>query len=386
MLIKEYQVKKIFKKSGVPLLRGGVAYTPEEARRIAEEIGGKAWVVKAQILAGCRSAGRFIDEEDTDNLTGIAWANSPLMAEALAEQMLGRCLKTPETGNVCHEVQQVYVEEACLGQGEYQMSLHIDYRTQKLALVIISAGNMVHQYELDKYRLDTRTEKKIIRELRLKEKKAEQMLALMHQLTTLFESYDAVAVEFDPVIETANGFVVLDGRIVFDPDALIRHPEIAEIIEIEAGREREAMARKHQFRYMHLDGNIACLVNGTGLGQATIDLIHRHGGQVACLLDIGTEPSRDAVARALKMALADPDIDGVLVNIFGGITRCDEIAEGLIAASGEILAGLPVVVRMDGTNAHIGRRLLFESRLPFSVVQKMDEAVQNIIQQVQEVS
>lgn len=384
MLIKEYQVKKIFKKQGVPVLRGGVAYTPEEAQRVAEEIGGKAWVVKAQILAGCRSAGEFVDSE-TEGLKGIAWANSPMMAAALAEQMLGKCLKTPETGDVCHEVQRVYVEEACLGQGEYQMSLRIDFLTQKLILTIVSAGNLIHQYELSGYRLNTSTERKILKELRLKDGKAKRMLELMHHLTALFEKYGALAVEFDPIIETTAGFVVMDGRIVFDADSLIRYPEIAGLIEIEAGREWEASALRHQFRYSHLDGNIACLVNGTGLGQATIDLIHYYGGQVACLLDIGTEPSRDAVARALKMALSDPDIDGVLVNIFGGITRCDEIAEGLIAASGEILAGLPVVVRMDGTNAHIGRRLLFESRLPFSVVQKMDEAVQTIIQQVQEV-
>lgn len=385
MLIKEYQVKKIFKKHGVPLLRGGVAYTPEEARRVAEEIGGKAWVVKAQILAGSRSAGRFLDGAE-EELSGIAWANSPMMAAALAEQMLGRYLQTPETGGIYHEVQRVYVEEACLGQGEYQMSLRIDFLTQKLILTIVSAGNMLHRYELPGYRLDVRTERRVLRELRLKDGKADQMADLLRRQVALFEAYGAIAVEFDPVIETAGGFVVLDGRIVFDSDSLFRYPEVAGMIEIEAGREREAAARQHQFRYIHLEGNIACLVNGIGLGQATIDSIHRNGGQVACLLDIGTEPSQDAVARALKMALSDPDIDGVLVNIFGGITRCDEIAEGLIAASGEILAGLPVVVRMDGTNAHIGRRLLFESRLPFAVVQKMDEAVRTIIQQVREVS
>ena len=146
--------------------------------------------------------------------------------------------------------------------------------------------------------------------------------------------------------------------------------------------ERQDIARKNQFRYTKLDGNIACLVNGIGLSQATVDLIHQNGGRVACLLDVGTEPSRDAVAKALKLALADPDIDGVFVNIFGGVTRCDTIVQGLLAASGEVLAGLPMVVRMDGTNANIGRRLLFESRLPFTVVKGMREGVKEIIQQV----
>ncbi len=385
MLIKEYQVKKLFRKHGVPLLKGGVAYTPEEARAVAEQIGGNAWVIKAQIPAGSRSTGCFVDPE-CDGLNGICWANSAPMVAAVAERMLGRYLSTPETGHIPHEVQRVYVEEACLGQGEYQLSLRIDFLTQKLTLVVISAGNLSRQYELSDYRLNASTERRVMRDLRLKDDKAKQMTRLIRQLYDLFHAYEAIAVEFDPVLETASGFVVLDGRIVFSEDSLFRYPEIAAMIEVETGREREAFARRYQFRYIHQDGNIACLVNGTGLGQATIDLIHQNGGQVACLLDIGTEPSRDAVARALKMALSDPNIDGVLVNIFGGITHCDEIVQGLISTAGEILAGLPVVVRMDGTNAHIGRRLLFESRLPFTVVQKMDEAVTTIIRQVKELS
>ncbi len=385
MVIKEYQVKQLFRKYGVPLLKGGVAYTPEEAQATAEKIGGSAWVVKAQVTVGSRTAGYFAGQGQSD-LAGICWANSPQMVAGLAERMLGNNLIVPEKEGAGQEVRRVYVEEACLGQSEYKLSLRIDFLTQQLVLTVISAGNIVHRYELPEYKLNRLIVQRVLRDLKLKDKRAFNMTDLLKKLMQLFEGYGAIAVEFDPILETALGFVVLDGRIVFYEDSLFRFPEIEAMREIEVGQEREAIAKRHQFRYTKLGGNIACLVNGIGLGQATIDLIHQHGGQVACLLDVGTEPSRDAVARALKLALSDPDIDGVLVNIFGGITRCDVIVQGLLSAAHEILAGLPVVVRMDGTNAHIGRRLLFESRLPFTVVQKMDEAVLEIIKQVKELT
>lgn len=385
MVIKEYQVKQLFRKHGVPLLKGSVAYTPEEARAAAEKIGGGAWVVKAQVTAGSRTAGYFL-EQGQAGLAGICWANSPQMVGGLAERMLGNMLITPESEGVGHEVQRVYVEEACLGQSEYKLSLRIDFLTQQLVLTVVSAGNIARHYELPGYKMSRMAVRRVVRDLKLKDGRAADMADLLNRLVQLFEDYGAIAVEFDPILETASGFVVLDGRIIFNEDSLFRFPEIEAMREIEVGREREDIARRHQFRYTKLGGNIACLVNGIGLGQATIDLIHKNGGQVACLLDVGTEPSRDAVARALKLALSDPDIDGVLVNIFGGITRCDVIVQGLLSAAHEILAGLPVVVRMDGTNAHIGRRLLFESRLPFTVVQKMDDAVQEIIKQVKELA
>ena len=384
MLVKEYQVKQIFKKQGVPLLKGKVAYTPEEARAAAEAIGGEAWVVKAQVGAEGRSAAFFqgIGEKGP---SGICWANTPDMVAALAEQMLGHRLMTADSAQG-HEVNRVYVEEACFGRAEYRLILRLDFLTQQLQLCIYSAGNILHQYELSECRLTAEKLGRMTRHLGLKGEKAKEMQALLKQLMALFNTYQAVAVAFDPVWETAEGLVVLDGRIVFDEDALFRLPEIAALAETEVGQERAEVARKYQFRYTKLKGNIACLVNGIGLSQATVDLIQQNGGRVACLLDVGTEPSRDAVAKALKLALSDPDVDGVLINIFGGMTRCDIIVQGILAAAGEILADLPVVVRMDGTNANIGRRLLFESRLPFTVVQEMKEAIREIIRQVKGVS
>ena len=380
MLVKEYQVKRLFRQFGVPLMKGQVAYTPDEARSVAESIGGTAWIVKAQVAAEGRSHS-FFSEMGENGPTGICWANTPQMVAALTEQMLNHYLMTSDSPTG-HEVRRVYVEEASFGQAEYRLSVHIDFQIQQVVLSIDTAGNITHRYELDDCHLTADKIKRITNHLRLKGEKAKEMQSLIKQLLTLFKTYEAVAVEFDPVWETSNGLVVLDGRIIFNEDALFRFPEIAALREVEVGQERAQVARKHQFRYIKLKGNIACLVNGIGLSQSIVDLIHQQGGRVACLLDVGTEPSRDAVAKALKLALSDPDVDGVLINIFGGTARCDVIVQGILAAAGEVLAGLPVVVRMDGTNANIGRRLLFESRLPFTVVKDLKESVRDIIRQV----
>ena len=383
MIIKEYQVKRLFKKEGVPILKGGVAYMPDEAAHVAQSIGGNAWVVKAQVVTDHRSISHF-SGKDTD-LTGICWANTPKMVAAIADQMLGNRLMTPDIP-IGHEVKQVYVEEACFGQSEYRLSLRVDFLLQSLVLSVYTAGNIMRQYELPEFKLTPARTKTIIQHLGLKGEKAAEMQSLLRHLMNLFKTYEAVAVEFDPVWETGQGLVVLDGRIIFNDNTLFRLPEIAAFKELESGLEREFIAHRYQFRYTKLKGNIACLVNGIGLSQATIDLIQQSGGRVACLLDMGTEPSKDTVARALKLALSDPDVDGVFVNLFGGTTRCDIIVQGLLSAAGEILAGLPIVVRMDGTNANIGRRLLFESRLPFTVVQSITEGVDAIIRQVKGVS
>lgn len=384
MMIKEYQVKQLFRRSGVPILNGQVAYTPEEARVAAEKIGGNAWIVKAQISANNRSQAHFADVEQ-EGLSGICWANTPQAVAAVTEQMLDHKLIVPNLP-APQEVKRVYVEEACLGQGEYRLSLRIDFMTQSLVLTVFDAGNNKGVYDLPDNKITAPILKRVMHQLKLKGEKAKEMQGLLRQLLALFFKYEAVAVEFDPIWETANGLVVLDGRIIFNDDSLFKLPEIARRAEPADGMEQYRLAKKNQFRYTKLNGNIACLVNGIGLSQATVDLIHKQGGHVGCLLDVGTEPSRDAVAKALKMALSDPDVDGVLVNIFGGMTRCDVIVNGLLSAAGEILAGLPVVIRMDGTNANIGRRLLFESRLPFTVVKGMNDAVREIIHQVKELA
>lgn len=385
MEIYESYVKKILKKHGVPIPKGAAAYTPEEAQRIAEEIGGNAWVVKAQVMSFDRCKGRF-REERAQGLSGIAWANAPQVVAGVAEQMLGCHFLSPEMHGVSQIVERVYVEEACHATAELRLSLRIDFVSQNLILATEFDGKQ-RQYELAHKKPTTKQIQTITNDMGWRDGDAKEVVSLINHLYNLFITYEAIAVEFSPIFKLVQGgFSVLNARIIFDSDTLFRFPEIAALQEFPRGCEREAAAKKYHFRYTQLDGNIACLVNGVGLGLATIDMIHANGGHVGCLLDVGTEPTKEAVSKALRLALSEPGIDGVLVNIYGGITRCDTIAEGIISAAHEVLAGLPFVVRMAGTNAHIGRRLLFESRMPFIVSEQMNDAVSEIIRKVQEVA
>lgn len=385
MEIYESYVKQILKKNGVPIPKGGIAYTPEEACRIAEEIGGNAWVVKAQVMSFDRYKGKF-QEEAAQELSGIVWANAPQAVAGITEQMLGRHFLSPEMQGVPQIVERVYVEEACHATAEMRLSLRIDFVSQNLVLATEFDGQQ-HSYTFTQKPLSMRQIQSVVRDMGWRDGNAKEVAELLQKLYALFVKYEAIAVEFSPVFKLLQGgFSVLNARIIFDTDSLFRYPDVAALQEFPRGREREAAAQKYNFRYTQLDGNIACLVNGVGLGLATIDMIHAKGGRVACLLDVGTEPTKEAVSKALRLALSEPSIDGVLVNIYGGITRCDTIAEGIISAAHEVLAGLPFVVRMAGTNAHIGRRLLFESRMPFVVSEQMDDAVTEIIHEVQEVA
>lgn len=386
MEIHEYQVKKLFAKHGIPILKGGVAYTPDEAVRVAESVGGNLWAVKAQIHDGNRFKGFFLEPESGHG-TGFRFADSLCEVGFLAEQMLGRNLVTPTTHNKGHEVKKVYVEEIVSIKERFNLSLQIDVDTQQVLLVLVRENGQVRKYELTEKGITAFLIHRMTNRMKVSGRTASKVASVVRQMYDLFITYKAMAVEITPLVITEdNQVVALDGRIVFDPDALFDYPEISALREIDVGTEREAIARQHNFKYTKLEGNIACIVNGSGLGQATTDLILDKGGTVSCLLDIGTEPSKEVVSRAFKLVLSEPDIEGVLVNIFGGITRCDVIAQGLIGSSQEISVGMPLVVRMDGTNAAVGERLLNESRLPFETMQEMSMAVDRIISRVKEVS
>jgi succinyl-CoA synthetase beta subunit len=245
----------------------------------------------------------------------------------------------------------------------------------------------VKKYELNSKGITAFLMHRMANRMKLSSRLAVILTAIIRQMYVIFDTYKARAIELTPLVLTKDGhLVILDGRIVFDGDALFAYPDISALKEIDTGTEREHSARQNNFKYTKLGGNIACIVNGTGLGMATVDLIADKGGAVSCLLDIGTEPSKEVVAKAFRMVLGEPDIEGVLVNIFGGITRCDVIAQGLISASHEISVGMPLVVRMDGTNAAVGCRLLQESHLPFELTEQMDVAVEKIVARVEEVA
>lgn len=385
MEIHEYQVKKLFAKHGLPVLKGGVAYTPDEAVRIAEQIGSELWAIKAQIHDGSRCRGFFV-EDDAGKGTGLRFAESTDEVRDTAKQMLGRTLITPTTHHKGHEVKKIYIEEVIDIEESFDLSIQADTDTQKVLLVLVKENGQQKSYELSPKGVSVFQLHRLGNRMKLKPKAAFQLIHIVNRMFDIFKSYKATAVEITPLaLDKKGDLVALDGRIVFDPDALFEFPEIAQLREIDAGTERESVARQHNFKYKKLGGNIACIVNGSGLGYATIDLVGDKGGSVSCLLDVGTEPTKEVVALAFRMVLSEPDIEGVLVNIFGGITRCDVIAQGLIAASHEISVGLPLVVRMDGTNAAVGTRLLQESKLPFETVSDMGKAVERIVARVGEI-
>lgn len=384
MDIYEYQNKRLFKEYDIPVLKGNVAYTPNEAVSVAREIGGNKWMVVAQLYGSDKVSGHFIDS-GSHNKSYAQVAHSLEEVCEIASYMIGKTFVLPSVA-INQVVHRVYVEEVCSIQKKFAVSVRVDILTQNIVFCVQN-GKRIKQYELSRLKPSVLFWCQIIRSFGLKGAQNAKLLFLLRQMYRLFVSYSALAIEFNPVALTSDGLiVVLDGRIIFDNESLFSFPEIAALREIQPGKEQEALAGQYNFRYMPFGGNIACLVNGSGLGAATIDLIKSKGGHPACLLDVGTEPTKESVLQAFKLALNEPAIEGILVNIFGGITRCDIIAEGLIAASKEISVGMPLIVRMDGTNAQIGTRLLFESCLPFTVLKELDKAVETVIQKVEELS
>ena len=377
MDLHEYQVKQLLKEHRIPVPKGGVAYTPAEARAVAQKIGGAAWMVKAQVKGKGRSQGKFQDER-AKKISGISKAATADDVAKTAAQMLENTLMTPADASGAL-VKQVYVEEAVPEHRQWGMSVRVDFQMQSMMWSVCRPdGAVVSGSGAD----DKDGMKQVLRALSLPYGLARRFEKLLARLHDVLIDCQAVAVELDPVVETKKGqLIALDGRIVFDEESM-------PLMDWKYGGNRlispAVWAYQNRIRYHKLAGNIACLVDGMGLGMATVDLIQARGGRVGCLFDLGTNPTKETIAMAVKMALADTDVDGVLVNIFGGIIRGEVIAGGLIAASHEVLAGLPVVVRMDGTNAHIGQRMLFESRVPFTVVQELGEAVQAIVNQVRE--
>ena len=380
MELQEYHVKRIFKTAGLPVLKGGIAYTPEEALTVASKLGKGPYFLKAQIIGDNVCYGKLLPVGCISN--GCACVATKSEIAACARSLLGR----PDwikNVNPLFEVQKLYVEEGVVDATEIgRLIFRVNFEKQCAYLTVCPAEKKEMSIAL-KIGLTSDVIKKASS---LFSKTEESKIAqILKQAYRLFQYYEAVAVELSPIVKLKNGDLkIVDGRLVFDPNTTYKFPELVPLIESRVGKEREKLARQNHFRYMGMKGNIACVVNGIGLGWATIDLIQRKGGKVGALLDIGTEPTKDTVAKALKLVLSEPSVDGVLVNILGGVTRCDVIAEGLIAASPEMAVNLPFVVRMDGINAEIGQKLLFESRLPFTVKTKMDEAVRSIVQQVKE--
>ena len=382
MKIHEYQGKELFRQFGIPVPRGIPALSADDAVKAAEKLGGPVWVVKAQIHAGGRGKGG-----------GVKLARSVDEVKTLANQMLGMQLVTHQTGPTGQPVHRLLIEEGADIRKELYAAMVVDRATQRVVLMASADGGMdieevaaktperIHKVFIDPGTGLTDAEADdIARRIGISEAAIAQARALFQSMYRLFEDTDASLVEINPLIVTGDEKVVaLDAKLNFDPNALFRHPEIVALRDLDEEDPAEIEASKFDLSYISLDGDIGCLVNGAGLAMATMDVIKLYGGSPANFLDVGGGASAEKVTEAFKIMLRNPDLKAILVNIFGGIMRCDVIAQGVIAASRAVSLKVPLVVRMKGTNEKEGRQLLAESGLPIISANNMAEAAEKVV-------
>jgi len=381
MKIHEYQAKEIFKKFNVPVPQGMVAFTPDEAVNAAKKIGGKLWVVKAQIHAGGRGKGG-----------GVKIAKNLREVRKFAKDMLGMTLVTHQTGPAGKVVKRLLIEQGINIDKELYVGITLDRAQSKNVLMASTEGGV----EIEK--VATETPELIIKETvdpalglqayqarkvafalglsGVQLKNATKFLAALYKV---YESTDASIAEINPLVVTKEGDVIaLDAKMNFDDNALYRHPEILAYRDIDEEDKLETEASKYSLNYIKLDGNVGCMVNGAGLAMATMDIIKLAGGDPANFLDVGGTANKETVANGFKIILSDPNVKAILINIFGGIVRCDRVAQGVVDAVKEVKVELPIVVRLDGTNAEEGRKLLEKSGLNFEVAKTLKDAAEKV--------
>ncbi|HWK75773.1 MAG TPA: ADP-forming succinate--CoA ligase subunit beta [Povalibacter sp.] len=382
MNLHEYQSKQLFARYGIPVPTGQVAATAAEAADAARQIGGSKWVVKAQVHAGGRG-----------KAGGVKLVDSPEAAAKAAEAMFGKQLVTHQTGPEGLPIHQVFVEQGSKIVRELYLSLVLNREKSEVAFIASAAGGM------DIEEVAEHTPEKIIRVnihpaaglqpsqcrvlafgLGLEGKQVEEFAKIAHALYKLYLEKDASLVEINPLIVTGEGHLVaLDAKINIEDNALFRQKELAGWRDESQEDETERAAAKHELNYVSLDGDIACMVNGAGLAMATMDLIQLHGGAPANFLDVGGGATRERVTEAFNLILSNQNVNAILVNIFGGIVRCDMIAEGIIHAVKDVGVQVPVVVRIEGTNAEQGRKLLAESGLAIIAASDLTDAAKKVV-------
>ena len=396
MNIHEYQAKNLLRTFGAPVPKGLVASSPGQARQAAGELGGPVWVVKSQIHAGGRGAGRFRD--DPDGKGGVRVVSSLDEVEANARAMLGHVLVTRQTGPQGREVRRLYIEEGCDIRRELYLSLLVDRGLGRVTVIASTEGGMNIEDVAAKtpdriinVAIDPLTGlrgyhvQRIATGLRLNGRLALEAGSLLRQLYTAFVNVDAALIEINPLVVTGDDrLVVLDAKMSFDDSALFRHKELAELRDEEEEDPAEIEASQHNLNYVKLDGNIGCMVNGAGLAMATMDIIKLHGASPANFLDVGGGATKERVAAAFKIILKDKNVEGILVNIFGGIMRCDVIAEGVVAAARDMALHVPLVVRLEGTNVEKGKEILEKSGLPIQSAEDLRDAAEKIVRAVKE--
>ena len=382
MNIHEYQGKEILRKYGVTTPRGIPYFSVDEAVEAAKKLGGNVWVVKAQIHAGGRGKGG-----------GVKVAKSLDEVRELAGQILGMTLVTHQTGPQGKLVQRLLIEEGADIQKEYYVGMVIDRGTQRVALMASSEGGMniedvaaktpelIHKVFIDPATGLTDAEgEDIARKIGMPEGAVKECCKFMQGLYRAFVETDASLAEINPLIRTGdNRVIALDAKFNFDSNALYRHPEIMELRDLSEEDPDEIKASEFGLTYISLDGNIACLVNGAGLAMATMDIIKLYGGSPANFLDVGGGATTERVTEAFKIMLANPNVKAILVNIFGGIMRCDVIANGVVAAAKQVQLKVPLIVRLEGTNVDLGKKILAESGLPIISANGMADAAQKAV-------
>ncbi len=394
MNIHEYQAKELLKPYGVAVLEGHVAWTPAEAEQVAAKLPGPIYVVKSQIHAGGRGAGRFADAPEGRG--GVRLAKSPAEAREAAEAMLGHVLVTKQTGPAGRPVHRVYVEAGCDIARELYLSLLIDRATARVTIMASTEGGMEieevaehHPEKIERVAVDPAAgisgyhSRRLAAALQLKGPQVRAFATFVEAMYKAFIALDCAIVEVNPLVVTGAGEVVaLDAKVTFDDNALYRHPELERLRDEAEEDPKELEAAKHSLSYVALDGTIGCMVNGAGLAMATMDIIKLFGAAPANFLDVGGGATRERVTAAFKIILSDPNVEGILVNIFGGIMRCDVIAEGVVAAAREVSLNVPLVVRLEGTNVELGKDIMARSGLPIIAADNLADAAQKIVDAV----
>ncbi len=387
MNIHEYQAKALLKEFGVPVLAGGVAYTPEEAEARARELGGPVWVVKAQIHAGGRGKGG-----------GVKVVKSIDAVKEAAQKLIGMTLVTHQTGPQGKEVKRVYIEDGCDIRRELYLAFLVDRGTSRVAVMASTEGGMdieevAHSTpeKIQTIYIDPVTglmpfhTRQIAFGLGLQGKQIGETGKLLQQLYKAFVELDATMLEINPLVVTgADAVIPLDAKMNFDDNALFRHKNVAALRDPDEEDPMELEAAKHELNYIKLDGNIGCMVNGAGLAMATMDIIKLYGEAPANFLDVGGGATKERVTEAFKIILSDPNVEAILVNIFGGIMRCDIIAEGIVSAAKEVSLDVPLIVRLAGTNVDLGKQILAESGLAITSAEDLADAAAKVAKAVRE--
>lgn len=382
MNIHEFQAKEVLRRFNMPTLKGGVATSPEEAVKIAQNLGGKVWVVKAQIHAGGRGKGG-----------GVKLAKSIDEVRTHAKNILGMNLVTHQTGPEGKKVLKIFVEEGCNIEKEYYVAALVDRAFGRITLMASSEGGMdieevahktpekIHRVVIDPaVGVQPFQARQLAFKIGMKGAVVNNAVKAFVSLYKAFEASDCSMAEVNPLVVTKEGAVIaLDAKMNFDSNALFRHPDIMEYRDLSEENSIEIEAKEFDLSYIKLDGSIGCMVNGAGLAMATMDIIKLNGGSPANFLDVGGGADKEKVTAAFKIILKDPNVKGILVNIFGGIMKCDIIADGVVAATKEVGLKHPLVVRLEGTNVDLGKKILKESGLNIQPADNLNDAAKKIV-------